>query len=73
MSKECTCTEAMQRFAMEHVAGCKECTLDADGDIEPCEEYWKTIMGFEPGRSIAIWRDGRFQHYDVRKAEAGEL
>ena len=65
MSKECTCTEEMQQMAMKHVAGCEECRRDEDGDIEPCSDLFNLLHDFEVNRSIAIWPDGKFQHYDV--------
>jgi hypothetical protein len=71
--KPCTCTEEMQRRAVEHVANCDECHLDEDGDIEPCAAYLEMLAGFEPERSVAVWPTGKFQHYDVPAPKDGEL
>jgi hypothetical protein len=73
VSKECTCTEEMQKQAMAHVATCEECTHDADdGSINPCPEFFRLFMEDCSGmkdRCCAVWPDGRFQHYDFQPAE----
>jgi hypothetical protein len=71
--RKSTCTEELQEQARAHFASCGECGLDSDGDAEPCEEYFKLVGGFEPRRSMAVWPDGTFRHYDVPRPVEGEL